>query len=107
MPDPINIHAATTHLSRLIERVEGGEEVIIARAGRPVAKLVPLASKAKRTPRRFGLWRGLVTLAPDYDPVAPMSDDEIKTWTDGPLLPGVSEESAPHEAGTPKIQGKR
>lgn len=107
MNDTVNIHAAKTHLSRLIERVEGGEEIVIARAGRPVAKLVPLADKAKRAPRRFGLWRGLVTLAPDYDPVAPMSEDEIKAWTDGPVFPGVNEDSAPYDAASPKAEGKR
>lgn len=107
MADAVNIHAAKTHLSRLIERVEGGEEIVIARAGRPVAKLVPLTEKTKRAPRRFGLWRGLVTLAPDYDPVAPMSDDEIESWTDGPIFPGVSEDGATYKAVTPKVEGKR
>jgi prevent-host-death family protein len=48
---PINIHAAKTHLSRLIERVQAGEEFVIAKAGRPAARLVPLetASKAVKT----------------------------------------------------------
>jgi prevent-host-death family protein len=42
----INIHEAKTHLSRLIERVEAGEEIVIARAGKPVAKLVPYVEQA-------------------------------------------------------------
>ena len=46
MADPVNIHAAKTHLSRLVERVEAGEEVVIARAGRPVARLAPLPSRS-------------------------------------------------------------
>ena len=61
----VNIHEAKTHLSRLVERVEAGEEIIIARAGRPVARLVPLG--ARREPRVPGAWRGLVHLEPDFD----------------------------------------
>lgn len=61
----VNIHQAKTHLSRLVERVEGGEEIVIARAGRPVARLVPFRPRvAARTP---GLWRGQVRLAADFD----------------------------------------
>ena len=61
----MNVHEAKTHLSRLLERVEGGEEIVIARAGRPIARLVPYrAQTAKRTP---GAWRGLVELATDFD----------------------------------------
>jgi prevent-host-death family protein len=66
MADPIvNIHEAKTHLSRLVERVEAGEEVVIARAGRPVARLVPF--RARTRPRTPGLWRGQVKLAADFD----------------------------------------
>jgi prevent-host-death family protein len=69
--DAVNIHEAKTHLSRLIERVEAGEEVVIARAGRPVARLIPFRTRTE--PRRPGLWRGRVRLAADFD--AP--DDEL------------------------------
>jgi prevent-host-death family protein len=68
---PVNIHEAKTHLSRLVERVEAGEEIVIARAGRPVARLVRY--RARNAPRIPGLWRGRVQLAPDFD--AP--DDEL------------------------------
>ena len=61
----MNIHDAKTHLSRLIERVEAGEEIVIARAGRPVARLVPL--RDDRTPRTPGGWAGQVWMAPDFD----------------------------------------
>ena len=61
----VNIHEAKTHLSRLVERVERGEEVVIARAGRPVARLVPFATRTH--PRTPGIWRGRVHLAPDFD----------------------------------------
>ena len=61
----VNIHEAKTHLSRLVERVEGGEEVVIARAGRPVARLV--AYRARRTPRTPGMWRGKIIMSPTFD----------------------------------------
>ena len=64
----VNIHEAKTHLSRLVERVEAGEEVVIARAGRPVARLVPF--RRRSTPRVPGLWRGKVILAPDFDSIS-------------------------------------
>jgi prevent-host-death family protein len=60
-----NIHDAKTNLSRIIERVEHGEEIIISRAGRPVAKVVPLADSVQRNGR--GSLRGQLTLAPDWD----------------------------------------
>jgi prevent-host-death family protein len=61
----VNIHEAKTHLSRLVERVEAGEEITLARAGRPVAKLVPYVRP--REPREPGLWKGRVWMAPDWD----------------------------------------
>jgi prevent-host-death family protein len=61
----VNIHEAKTHLSRLVERVEAGEEITLARAGRPVARLVPYVRPAK--PRTPGLWKGKLTLADDWD----------------------------------------
>lgn len=69
MPEQVNIHAAKTHLSRLIERVEGGEEILIARGGRPVARLVPLS--ARTNARRLGIWDGQVWIAPDFDDPIP------------------------------------
>jgi prevent-host-death family protein len=66
---PINIHEAKTHLSRLVERVEAGEEITLARAGRPVARLVPY--RARQVPRRPGLWKGQVSMDPDFDEPLP------------------------------------
>lgn len=65
MDKPVNIHEAKTHLSRLVERVEAGEEITLARAGRPVARLIPYVPR--REPRKPGLWEGRITLAPDWD----------------------------------------
>lgn len=64
-PKLVNVHDAKTHLSRLLERVAGGDEVVIAKAGRPVAKLVPYAGQVG--PRTPGGWEGRVRIAPDFD----------------------------------------
>lgn len=60
-----NVHEAKTHLSRLLAQVEAGEEVVISRAGRPVARLVPYAER--RAARRPGRWAGRVRIAADFD----------------------------------------
>lgn len=68
--DTVNIHQAKTQLSRLIERVCAGEEIIIARGGKPVARLAPLEP---RRPRRLGLLKGKIWVAKDFN--APLPDD--------------------------------
>ena len=60
-----NIHEAKTHLSRLVERAAQGEEIIIAKAGKPMAKLVPY--RASPAPRKPGAWRGKVWMSEDFD----------------------------------------
>lgn len=72
--ETINVHAAKTHLSQLLARVEAGEEVVLARAGHPVAKLVPYL--AARAPRHFGGWRGKVWISGDFDDPLPDSIDQ-------------------------------
>jgi prevent-host-death family protein len=61
-----NIHQAKTHLSRLVERAAAGEEIIIAKAGRPMAKLVRYEPEPA-VERKPGLWRGKVRIADDFD----------------------------------------
>lgn len=61
----INIHEAKTHLSRLVERAAAGEVLIISKAGRPMAKLVPYTESGRR--RVPGRWRNQVRVAPDFD----------------------------------------
>ena len=68
-----NIHDAKTNLSRIIDRVEHGEEIIISRAGTPVAKVVPLNPRAERTAR--GSLIGHLVLADDWD--APTVNEAI------------------------------
>jgi prevent-host-death family protein len=65
----VNIHDAKTHLSRLLEQVEAGEEVVISRAGRPIARLIAYRGLAK--PRHPGAWRGRVRIARDFDELPP------------------------------------
>jgi prevent-host-death family protein len=64
----VNIHEAKTHFSKIIDSVRYGQEVIIAMAGKPVAKIVPLESKPKR---RFGLLKGKIKIAKDFDASLP------------------------------------
>ncbi|MBV8199235.1 MAG: type II toxin-antitoxin system Phd/YefM family antitoxin [Acidobacteria bacterium] len=61
----INIHEAKTHLSRLLRRVAAGEDIVIARAGKPVARLVPVPEPQR--PRELGKDRGKIWIADDFD----------------------------------------
>lgn len=63
--ETINLHDAKTHLSRLVDRAAKGEEIVIARAGKPVARLVALEAKSGK--RQLGLYAGQITLASDFD----------------------------------------
>jgi len=65
----VNVHEAKTHLSRLLDEVQAGQEVVIARAGRPVARLVPLAPE--RPPRRLGILAGRYAVPDDWDAPLP------------------------------------
>lgn len=69
MPDPINIYDAKSQFSRLVDRAAAGEEVVIARHGRPVARLVPY--RTTRSVRRLGQFRNQVRMAPDFDELPP------------------------------------
>lgn len=69
MTTTVNVHEAKTHLSRLLEAVERGEEVVIARAGKPVARLVPAVPSGFR--REPGTWKGRIVIADDFDDTPP------------------------------------
>jgi prevent-host-death family protein len=71
----VNIHQAKTHLSRLLADVASGKTVVIARSGKPVAKLVPVSPPGKR---QFGSMRGLVRVGNEV--LDPLPDDEIAAW---------------------------
>ena len=70
----VNVHAAKTHLSKLLERVSSGEEIIIARDSKPVAKLVPIDA-----PKRvFGALKGKIVIPDSF--FDPLPDDELDAW---------------------------
>jgi prevent-host-death family protein len=77
----VNIHEAKTHLSRLLQRVAAGEEVTIARAGTPVARLVAIESKNKTRP--LGFARDQIWIADDFD--APLPDDLLAAFYGGTI----------------------
>jgi prevent-host-death family protein len=81
LPMEVNIHEAKTHLSRLLQRVANGEEVTIARAGVPVARLVAIENKQKVRP--LGMDRGRIWIADDFD--APLPDDLLRAFYGGDL----------------------
>lgn len=76
----VNVHEAKTHLSRLLERVQAGEEIVIARSGKPIARLVPLEP---RGPRQPGLLKGRVGAAF----FEPLPEDELGAWEGSPAAP--------------------
>ena len=76
-----NVHEAKTHLSRLLEQAEAGEEVVIARGGRPVVRLQPVSLPGRRVP---GIDRGRVVIHHDFDEPLPEFDPEYE-HPDDPL----------------------
>lgn len=78
----VNVHAAKTNLSRLLERAEAGEEIVIGRAGKPIAKLVRYV--APRPTRVFGRLKGQIVIHGDFD----ADNDEIaREFEDSVLFP--------------------
>jgi prevent-host-death family protein len=72
----VGMHEAKTKLSQLVERAESGEEIVIARNGKPVARLVPVSSTSSLASVR-GAWRGRVELAEDFDELPPDIADAL------------------------------
>ncbi len=76
--DRFNVHEAKTQFSKLVARVEAGEEIVIARAGKPVARLVPIVDVPKK-PRQPGGWPELANV-PDSVWFDPLPEDELELW---------------------------
>lgn len=77
-PNFFNVHEAKTHLSKLLDRARAGEEIILAKGGKPYAKLVPFQdpSKPRRKPGRWPELRNI----PDRVWFDPLPDDELAAW---------------------------
>lgn len=73
----VNITKAKTHLSRFVDQAAAGEEIIITRAGKPVARLVTLAANTQKS-RKLGLAKGRFTIPEDFD--APLSDSALRKF---------------------------
>lgn len=73
----VNVHQAKTELSKLLLEVERGGQVVIARGGTPVAKLVPFPAAAVKT-LRTDTWKGRIRMAADFD--APMTAQDLRAW---------------------------
>ena len=69
----INIHEAKTHLSKIVDEVAAGREVIIAKAGKPMARLVPLVTAPR--PKKLGLLKGKLKVPDDFN--KPLEDSEL------------------------------
>ncbi len=74
MTETVNIYDAKTHLSRLIDRAAAGEDIVIARAGKPLVRLVPVARPRRQPPPE------LAGLPMPEDMLAPMSEEELAEW---------------------------
>lgn len=83
MATEVNVYEAKTRLSALLAEVERGEDVVIARNGKPVARLVPYVRQARE--RRPGAWQGRVHVRGDFD-----SPDESVAWYESPVFPDSS-----------------
>ncbi len=78
--ETVNIHDAKTHLSRLLERVQKGEEIMLAKAGVPIAMLVPIVQPL----RKLGFLRAAGTIDPT-EAMAPLNDAELAAWEQSQL----------------------
>jgi prevent-host-death family protein len=76
VPKIVNIHEAKTHLSRIVEEVAAGGEVVIARAGKPVARLVPIDNVVKK--KRLGLLKGKIKIGANFN--EPLPDAVLRSF---------------------------
>ncbi|MGH8289502.1 MAG: type II toxin-antitoxin system Phd/YefM family antitoxin [Steroidobacteraceae bacterium] len=76
MPKVINIHAAKTHLSRIVDEVAAGKEVIIAKAGKPMARLSPITAAVRK--KKLGMLKGKIKVPDDFN--APLPEDVLAAF---------------------------
>jgi prevent-host-death family protein len=88
--EQVNMHEAKTHLSKLVGRVEGGEEIVISRAGKPAAKLVPVP-QAKPGKRKLGGWEGKFEMPSDEE-WREFKEELAKDFEETGLIPSEDEQ---------------
>lgn len=76
----VNVHVAKTHFSKLLKRAHAGEEIVLSKAGKPYAKLVPFETAAKKEPRRPGQFKHLLPDIPDSVWFDPLPEEELRLW---------------------------
>jgi prevent-host-death family protein len=76
----VNMHEAKTHLSRLVEQAAKGEPFVIAKAGKPMVKVVAIDTPAEKPKRRLGFMKGRISVPDDFDR---MGEDEIRRMFEG------------------------
>lgn len=86
--EKVNMHEAKTHLSKLVERVEGGEEIVISRAGKPAAKLVPVPQEQPGK-RKLGGWEGIEV--PSDEEWERMDKEIEQLFEESEIFPGENE----------------
>lgn len=92
----VNIQQAKTHLSRLLEDAARGEEIVIAKAGKPYVRLVPYSEDDQ--PRKLGAWQGKMWIAPDFD----RTPDELNELFEGVGVIGEKREKRAKRATRPR-----
>jgi prevent-host-death family protein len=92
----VNIHEAKTHLSRLVDEAARGEPFVIAKAGKPMVKVVPVdAPEERQKAPRYGFLKGRISVPDDFDTY--MQDEIIAMFEDGPLFPTPEPDEKPSE----------
>ena len=93
----VNVHEAKTHLSKLLDGIERGESFVIAKAGKPVARVIPIDAPEPRAPRRIGFAEGMYSIPDDFDT---MFQEEIEaTFHDSEIFPASVEGLEAQEHG--------
>ena len=76
----VNVHEAKTHFSKLLDRAHAGEEIVLAKAGKPYAKLVPIDPQPAKPARRPGQFKHLIPPIPDSVFFDPLPEEELRRW---------------------------
>ena len=85
--EQVNMHEAKTHLSKLVERVERGEEIVISRAGKPAAKLVPVEAPKPKGKRKLGILEGKGFRVPSEEEWAEMDREVEEDFEESEIFP--------------------